>query len=93
VSGKRGRATLRLYVAGSGPNSGAARANLERILEQDGRRFRVEVVDVLDHPERALRDRVIVTPTLVRPGGDGPVRIIGTLADHDRVRAALGLSR
>jgi len=81
---------LRLYVAGRAPNSELARANLAAMLDTAGRRVRLEIVDVLEHPERAVRDGILVTPTLVRPGRV-PARVVGNLSDRDGVRAALGL--
>jgi len=86
---------LRLYIAGDAPNSCEARANLAALLEQhagllpDG--YELEVVDFLQEPQRALRDGVIVTPTLVKLT-PAPVRkIIGTLRETPQVLTALGL--
>lgn len=87
----RARVRLRLYVAGRAPNSLAARANLEAVLAGAGTACRVEIVDVLETPDRALRDHVLVTPTLVVLGRANPVRLIGALVDREQVRAALGL--
>jgi circadian clock protein KaiB len=84
---------LRLYVAGEGPNSRLARENLRRILaEHANDPCEVEVVDCMRHPKRALSDGVLVTPTLVRLAPTPAQTIIGTLSDHKRVVAALGLS-
>jgi circadian clock protein KaiB len=83
---------LRLYVAGAGPNSERARANLEALrgeLEDDG--WRLEVVDVLEEPLRALQEGVLVTPTLRKLAPPPEQTIIGDLSDSARVRAALGL--
>lgn len=85
--------TLRLYVAGDAPNSCEARANLTAILERNPEtRYRLEVVDFLRDPQRALMDGVIVTPTLVRLTPLPVRKIIGTLRDTLTVIAALGLS-
>lgn len=60
------RVLLRLYVAGQLPNSRRALATLTDFCQ---RRLRdchcLEVVDVLADPDRALTDRVLLTPTLV----------------------------
>jgi circadian clock protein KaiB len=83
---------LRLYVAGDGPNSRIARENLRRILGEHAiDPCEVEVVDCMRHPKRALSDGVLVTPTLVRLAPTPAQTIIGTLSDHERVVAALGL--
>lgn len=84
---------LRLYVAGDGPNSSEARANLQRILERrPANTYELEVVDFLIEPLRALKDGVIVTPTLVRLEPLPVRKIIGTLKETTSVVAALGLA-
>ena len=89
---KANRMRLRLYVAGSSPHSVEALANLRTICaDQPGSPPGLEVVDALQEPERALRDGIVVTPTLVRLAPGPELRIFGTLSDPGRVRAALGL--
>jgi circadian clock protein KaiB len=85
---------LRLYVAGTSPRSAAA---LESLRQLEGTplsgRYRLEVVDVLEHPERAEEDHVLATPTLLRLGPGPRHRILGDLSDLDRlVRALSGSS-
>lgn len=84
--------SLRLYVAGHAPNSEQARVNLAVLLDTSLTAMKVEIVDVLDHPDRAIRDGIIVTPTLLRQGST-PVRVVGSLANLEQVRTALGLVR
>lgn len=85
--------SLRLYVAGDGPNSSEARANLATILDgRPGTRYQLEVVDFLREPQRALMDGVIVTPTLVRLTPLPVRKIIGTLKETLTVVAALGIA-
>ena len=83
---------LRLYVAGDGPNSAAARSNLRRLLAgSDPATYTLEIVDCLRHPMRALQEGVLVTPTLCRLA-PAPMRtIVGSLSDSARVLEALGL--
>jgi circadian clock protein KaiB len=87
------RLVLRLYVAGDGPNSAAARANLRRILAPfDAAMYSLEIVDCLRQPMRALQDGILVTPTLVRLE-PAPVRtIIGSLSNTPRVVETLGIN-
>lgn len=74
---------LRLYVAGDGPNSAIARANVTKLLEQDhGFTATLTVVDIFDHPELALEDEVLVTPMLVRLSPPPRYRIVGTMSDQ-----------
>ena len=86
------RLVMRLYVAGDGPNSVAARANLRRLLAPyDPSMHTLEIVDCLQEPLRTLREGVLVTPTLVRLEPEPIQTIIGSLSDSQRVLEALGL--
>jgi circadian clock protein KaiB len=83
---------LRLYVANRSPNSLRAMANLEAICREclkEGT-YRLEVVDILADPLRAVRDKILVTPTLAKLSIP-PVLILGDLSERDRVLAVLGL--
>jgi circadian clock protein KaiB len=88
----RARLVLRLYVAGSAPNSARAHANLLALLERAGKTdYRLDIVDCILEPQRALRDGVLVTPTLVKVEPGPRETIIGTLSDARNVAFALGL--
>ena len=83
---------LRLYVAGGAPNSTLAQGNLAALLASHGiTDHELEIVDCIRDPRRALRDGVLVTPTLVRVAPPPQQTIVGTLSDTRRVAAALGL--
>ena len=85
--------SLRLYVAGDGPNSSEARANLSSLLDgRPAQSYELEVVDFLREPQRAMADGVIVTPTLVRLAPLPVRKVIGTLRDTLTVLAALGIA-
>jgi circadian clock protein KaiB len=81
-----------LYVAGKAPNSVKAVANLRAICRRylkDG--YKLEIVDVCEHPLRALADGVIVTPSLAKVSPGPASNVIGNLSDTGSVLAALGL--
>ncbi|MEP7355968.1 MAG: circadian clock KaiB family protein [Anaerolineales bacterium] len=85
------RLVLCLYVAGASPNSERARANLREIIEQtfpDG--CQLEVVDVLVDTERALRDQILVTPTLLKLAPAPTTEVVGDLSQRAQVLLALG---
>ena len=85
---------LRLYIAGGAPNSIQAIANLKAICKEylkDG--HRLEVVDVLEHPRRAMADGVLVSPSLTRVHPLPGVSLVGNLSDKAKVLHALGLKR
>ncbi len=77
---------LRLYVAGNGPNSVLARANIALFCDVENEQTcDLEIVDLLEFPQRALADGVIVTPTLLRLSPLPARRIVGNLSDRDKV--------
>jgi len=83
---------LVLYIAEGGPNSVQAVANLDAICKehlQDN--FRLEIVDVLECPQRALADGIVVTPSLTKLSPSPSARIVGNLSDKGSVLRALGI--
>jgi circadian clock protein KaiB len=83
---------LRLYVAGGAPNSVQAIANLEAICAEylkDG--HKLEVVDVLENPRRAMNEGVLVTPSLTKLSPQPVAQVVGNLSDKKQVLIALGL--
>lgn len=86
--------TLRLYIAGDAPNSTQAIANLEALCKEHlEHAFKLEVVDVLEHPKRALAEGVLVTPSLTRLTPRPSRNVVGNLSDQAKVLHALGLKR
>jgi len=85
------RLLLRLYVAGNAPNSLRAIANAKAICDEHfGLSHELEIVDLLEHPLRALADAIVVTPTLLKLGPLPAQRVIGNLSDTNQVLLALG---
>jgi circadian clock protein KaiB len=83
---------LKLYVTGRSPRSDRALANLRRICADAlGDGYDLEVVDVLEQPQQAERDRILVTPTLIRLAPPPPRRVLGDLSDSARVLWGLDL--
>ncbi len=84
--------SLRLYIAGEGPNSVQARVNLQALCQQHLHgRHAVEVIDVLREPQRALADGVFLTPMLLKLTPEPPRRIAGSLSNLPSLLVALGL--
>jgi circadian clock protein KaiB len=81
---------LILYVAGQTPKSVTALANLRRVCEEHLRgRHTIEVIDLLEQPARARSDQIVAIPTLVRRVPEPIRKVIGTLADTERVLVGL----
>jgi circadian clock protein KaiB len=81
-----------LYITDSGPNSVRAVANLEAICKehlQDN--FRLEIIDVLRYPLRALADGIVVTPSLAKLSPLPAATVVGNLSDKSGVLRALGI--
>jgi circadian clock protein KaiB len=82
-----------LYVTDSGPNSIRAIANLEAICEEHLKdNFRLEVIDVLEFPLRALADGIVVTPSLAKVSPLPAAMVVGNLSDKSGVLRALGIN-
>jgi circadian clock protein KaiB len=96
-SSRSGRAvttvvTMRLYIANNAPNSVKAIANLEAICKEHLRdSFKLEIIDVLEFPLRALADGILVTPSLAKISPSPAAKIIGNLSDRSNVLHALGI--
>ena len=83
---------LRLYIAGQTPRSVAAFANLERLCEEylPGR-YKIEVIDLMQHPQLAAGDQIVAIPTLVRKLPEPLRRIVGDLSNTERALVGLQL--
>lgn len=83
---------LKLYVTGDTSRSKRAIDNLRNItdLELQGR-VQYTVIDVLQQPGLAEEHRIVATPTLVKEEPQPTRRIIGDLADRQKVLAALDI--
>ena len=81
-----------LYIADGAPNSARAIANLEAICKEHLKdNFRLEVIDVLEYPQRALADGIVVTPSLTKVSPSPGAKIVGNLSDKGSVLRALGI--
>lgn len=81
---------LCLYVTDRTPRSVNALANLKRICEENlAGHFRIEVVDLLEQPQRAVSDQIVAIPTVLRKAPAAVRRVIGDLSNTKRVLAAL----
>ena len=83
---------MRLYIANNAPNSVRAVANLAAICREhlEGN-FKLEIVDVLEYPLRALDDGILVTPSLTKLFPLPAAKIVGNLSDKSSVLHALGI--
>ena len=84
---------FRLYIAGNAPNSRLAIANLAEIRQAYRlEHYELEIVDILEDPLVAIREGILVTPTLVKLCPEPVCKIVGNLSERSKVLQALGLS-
>ncbi len=85
---------FRIYLAGGAPNSVRALANLYALCRKHfPDSHRIEIIDVLEEPMRALDELILVTPTVLKISPAPAQRLIGNLSEEDEVLRALGLPK
>lgn len=83
---------LRLYIAGNTPKSVVALANLKRYCEEHMKdEYKIEVIDLLIHPQLAAGDQILAIPTLVRKVPVPIRKIIGDLSNEEKVLVGLNI--
>ena len=89
---EEGKYVLRLYVAGSTPQSSRAITSVKTICETHLKdRYVLTVVDLYEQKERARDDQIEVAPTLIRQSPLPVRRLVGDLSQTERVLVALDL--
>jgi circadian clock protein KaiB len=83
---------LRLYIAGNTPKSTTALANLKKYCEEHlSGLYKIEVIDLLVHPQLAAGDQILAVPTLVRKVPVPIRKIIGDLSNEEKVLVGLNV--
>jgi circadian clock protein KaiB len=83
---------LRLYIAGNTPKSVAAINNLKKYCEEHLKdEYKIEVIDLLVHPQLAEGDQILAIPTLVRKVPVPIRKIIGDLSNEEKVLVGLNI--
>ena len=83
---------LRLYVAGNTPKSTTALRNLKKYCETHLKGlYKIEVIDLLVHPQLAEGDQIFAIPTLVRKVPEPMRKIIGDLSNEEKVLVGLNI--
>jgi circadian clock protein KaiB len=84
--------SFRLYVAGQTERTEAAVRDLRKLCEsQLHGQYELEVIDVVERPDLAEAEGILIAPTVVRLQPSPPRWAFGDLSDPDRTAAALGL--
>ncbi|MGK7943108.1 MAG: circadian clock KaiB family protein [Microcystaceae cyanobacterium] len=83
---------LRLYITGNSRRSQMAITNLFRICHEELKdQYTVEIIDVLEHPQKAEQEKILVTPTLIKQLPPPLQRIIGDMSNTQKVLLGLDL--
>ena len=92
AEGQQGTYRLRLYVAGSTPQSQRAIANIKQICERHlAGRFELEVVDIYQQPQLTAGEQIVAAPTLIKKLPLPLRRLVGDLSSLERVLVGLDL--
>ncbi|MGV2829665.1 circadian clock KaiB family protein [Myxosarcina sp. GI1(2024)] len=83
---------LKLYISGDTSRSRLAIANLRKFCQRElFERNQIVVIDILESPDIAEREKILITPTLVKEFPPPQERVIGDLSNTNIVAFALGL--
>lgn len=83
---------LKLYITGDSPRSQRAIANLMRICDQElSNQYELKIIDVLEQPDVAENEKIMVTPTLIKQLPPPLQRIIGDMSKTELVLLGLDI--
>jgi circadian clock protein KaiB len=86
------RFEFRLFIADNAANSVQAVANLRAICKAHlPNMHQIEVIDVFAEPNRALSEKIFMTPTLIIMEPGPTRRLVGNLSETATVLQMLGL--
>lgn len=84
--------TLRLYISGNTARSSRAIQNIQRICQEHlAGRYELEVIDIFQQPHLAVQAQIIAAPTLVRQLPLPLRKMVGEMADEQRVLIGLDI--
>ena len=83
---------LRLYVAGITPRSQEAIRTVTAVCEEHlAGRCELEVIDLYQHPTLARGEQIIAAPTLIKKLPAPLRKLIGSMADKEKLLVGLDL--
>ncbi|RBP46358.1 circadian clock protein KaiB [Roseimicrobium gellanilyticum] len=86
------RYVLKLFVSGSSPRSTQAISTIRALCEERLQgRYDLEVVDIFQQPTEARGSQIVAAPTLIKELPEPMRRVVGNLADRDKILVALNL--
>lgn len=85
------KAKLILFVAGASSRTTQAIESLRLLCDGDDK-IEFEIIDILENPQVAEKERVFATPMLMKTAPLPRRRVIGDLADRNMIKQRLDLS-
>ncbi len=83
---------LKLYITGKTPRSIKAAMGFKGLFKDKFKdKATLEIIDVLERPDLALEEKIMLTPTLIKKFPAPTVRIIGDLSNKEQVLLKLDL--
>lgn len=83
---------IELYITGNSNKSELAIRSIKDICEKNlSDSYNLQIIDVLEMPEVAEKEKVLATPTLIRRVPPPVKRIVGDLSDEDKVKYYLDI--
>lgn len=83
---------FRIFIYGSNPSNKRKIQNLNNLFKNRNRKkFRLEVVDLQKHPEKAEEENVLAVPMLEKKSPPPRVRFIGDFDKEDELISVFGL--
>jgi len=83
---------LKLYITGQTPKSERAIANMQSICKNElGGQYELVIIDVMERPQLAEDEKILVTPTLIKVLPPPLARVIGDLSDTEKVLVGLNM--
>ena len=83
---------IELYITGNSLRSDKAIQSIRKICEtMIKEEVKIDIIDVLDNPEKAEQEKVMATPTLIKRIPPPVRRLVGDLSDVEKVMYYLDL--
>lgn len=83
---------LKLYITGQTQRSVTAIKNLKWLCDHKlSQKYNIEIIDILNNPQLAEDEKILATPLLIKEIPAPLRRIIGDLADSEKVLLGLDI--
>jgi circadian clock protein KaiB len=83
---------FRLYIAHNNFKSIQAVKNIKSICEEHLKgRYELEIIDIYENPERLEQEQIFAVPTLIKELPPPLQRLIGDMADKEKVKICLSI--